>query len=63
MLALEYTVDGVKEDAAELECRNWTVVDLNREGWRKLFEGGRGTPRAVVPLERGRESTPSQSCW
>jgi len=24
--------DGVKEDAAKLGCRNWTVVILNREG-------------------------------
>ena len=24
--------DGVKEDAAKLGCRNWTVVALNREG-------------------------------
>jgi len=30
--------DGVKEDAAKLGCRNWTVVALNREGWRKLLE-------------------------
>ena len=28
--------DGVKEDTAKLGCRNWTVVALNREGWRKL---------------------------
>jgi len=28
--------DGVKEDAAQLVCRNWTVVALTREGWRKL---------------------------
>jgi len=28
--------DGVKEDAAKLGCRNWTIIDLNREGWRKL---------------------------
>ena len=26
---------GVKEDAAKLGCRNWTVVTLNREGRRK----------------------------
>jgi len=26
----------VKEDAAKLGCRNWTVVALNGEGWRKL---------------------------
>ena len=25
----------MKEDAAKLGCRNWTVVALNREGWRK----------------------------
>jgi hypothetical protein len=31
--------DGVKEDVARLGCRNWTVVGLNREGWRKLFNG------------------------
>ena len=30
--------DGVKEDAAKLGCRNWTVVALNREGWRKLWK-------------------------
>ena len=30
--------DGVKEDAAKLGCSNWTVVALNREGWRKLME-------------------------
>jgi len=28
--------NGVKEDAAKLGCRNWTVVALNGEGWRKL---------------------------
>jgi len=30
--------DGVKEDTAKLGCRNWTVVALNREGWRKLLK-------------------------
>ena len=30
--------DGVKEDTAKLGCRNWTVVTLNREGWRKLLK-------------------------
>jgi len=30
--------DGVKEDAAKLLCRNWTVVALNQEGWRKLLK-------------------------
>jgi hypothetical protein len=29
--------DGVKDDAAKVGCRNWTVVALNREGWRKLL--------------------------
>jgi hypothetical protein len=29
--------DGVREDIAKLGCRNWTVVGLNREGWRKLI--------------------------
>jgi hypothetical protein len=28
----------MKEDSAKLECRNWTVVALNREGWRKLLK-------------------------
>jgi hypothetical protein len=27
----------VEEDVARLECRNWKVVALNREGWRKLL--------------------------
>jgi len=30
--------DGVKEDAAKLECGNWIVVALNREGWRKFLK-------------------------
>jgi len=30
--------DVVKEDAAKLGCRNWTVVALNREGWRKILK-------------------------
>jgi hypothetical protein len=29
--------DGMKDDAAKLGCWNWTVVGLNREGWRKLL--------------------------
>ena len=36
--------DGVKEDAAKLGCRNWTVVALNREGWRKLLKEAEGHP-------------------
>ena len=30
--------DGVKEDAAKLGYRNWTVVALNQEGLRKLLK-------------------------
>jgi len=30
--------DGVKEDAANLGCRNWTAVALNWGGWRKLLK-------------------------
>ena len=30
--------DGVKEHAAQIGCRNWTVVALNWEGWRKLLK-------------------------
>jgi len=47
--------DGVKEDAAKLGCRNWTVVALNREGWRKLLKEAEAHPGAVVLLERERE--------
>ena len=36
--------DGVKEDTARLGCRNWTVVALNREGWRKLLKGAEAHP-------------------
>jgi len=36
--------DGVKEDAAKLGCRNWTVVVLNREGWRKLSKEAEAHP-------------------
>ena len=36
--------DGVKEDAAKLERRNWTVVALNREGWRKLLKEAEAHP-------------------
>jgi len=35
---------GVKEDAAKLGCRNWTVVALNREGWRKLLNEAEAYP-------------------
>jgi len=36
--------DGVKEDAAKLGCRNWTVVALDREGWRKLLKEAEAYP-------------------
>ena len=36
--------DGVKEDTAKLECRNWTVVTLQREGWRNLLEEAEAHP-------------------
>jgi hypothetical protein len=36
--------DGVKDDAAKLGCRNWTVVTLNREGWRKLLREAKTHP-------------------
>ena len=29
--------DGVKENAAKLGCRTWTLVAPNREEWRKLL--------------------------
>jgi hypothetical protein len=29
---------GVKEDVAKLRCRNWTVIGINWEGWRKLLK-------------------------
>jgi hypothetical protein len=30
--------DGVKEGVEKLGFKNWTVVGLNREGWRKLLK-------------------------
>ena len=30
--------DGVEKDVVRLGCRNWKVVALNREGWRKLLK-------------------------
>jgi len=35
---------GVKEDAAKLGCRNWTVVALNWEVWRKLLKEAEAHP-------------------
>jgi hypothetical protein len=36
--------DGVKDDAAKLWYRNWTVVALNQEGWRKLLREAEAHP-------------------
>jgi hypothetical protein len=30
--------DEVKEDIVKLGCRNWTVVGLNWEGWKKFLK-------------------------
>jgi len=35
---------GVEEDVARLGCRNWKVVALNREGWRKLLKEAEAHP-------------------
>jgi hypothetical protein len=34
----------VAEDVARLGCRNWKVVALNREGWRKLLKEAEAHP-------------------
>jgi len=31
-------------DAAKLGCINWTIVALNREGWRKLLKEAEAQP-------------------
>ena len=36
--------DGVEVDATRLRCRNWTIVALNREGWRKLLKDAEARP-------------------
>jgi hypothetical protein len=36
--------DGVVEDVARLGCRNWKVVALHREGWRKLLKEAEAHP-------------------
>jgi hypothetical protein len=36
--------DGVEEDVARLECRNWKGAALNREGWRKLLKVAEAHP-------------------
>jgi hypothetical protein len=45
----------VEEDVARLGCRNWKIVALNREGWRKLLKEAEAHQGAVAPLERGGE--------
>jgi hypothetical protein len=32
------------EDVARLGCRNWKIVALNREGWRKLLKEAQAHP-------------------
>ena len=34
--------DGVEEDVAR--CRNWKIVALNREGWKKLLKEAEAHP-------------------
>ena len=36
--------DGVEEDVARLGFRNWKVVALNRDGWRKLLKEAEAHP-------------------
>jgi hypothetical protein len=35
---------GVVEDVARPGCRNWTIVALNQEGWRKLLNEAEAHP-------------------
>ena len=35
---------GVEEDVARLGCRNWKIVALNWEGWRKLLKEAEAHP-------------------
>ena len=35
--------NGVKEEIVKLVWRNWTLVALNREGWRKLLKEAEAT--------------------
>ena len=46
--------DGVKEDASKLGCRYWTVVTLNREGWKNSWRRPRSTPGCSAFGERER---------
>ena len=36
--------DGVEQDVARLGCRNWKVVALHRQGWRKLLKEAEAHP-------------------
>ena len=36
--------NGVEEDVARLGCRNWKIVALNREGWRKFLKEAEAHP-------------------
>ena len=44
--------DGVEEDVARLGCRNWKIVALNREGWKKLLKEARPNPGCSALGER-----------
>jgi hypothetical protein len=37
-------IDGVEEGVARLGCRNWTIVALNRKGWKKLLKEAKAHP-------------------
>jgi len=41
----------VKEDAAKLGCRNWTVIALNQEGWRKLKKEAKALGCSAVGMD------------
>jgi hypothetical protein len=36
--------DGVEEDIARLKCRNWKIVALNLEGWKKFLKEAEALP-------------------
>ena len=36
--------NGVEEDLARLGCRNWKIVALNLEGWRRLLKEAEAHP-------------------
>jgi hypothetical protein len=38
-------IDGVEEDVARLGYGNWSIVALNREGWKKLLKEAEAHPR------------------